>query len=220
MAHRIFLDQGSNLYLLHWQVNSYHWTTNAAKTLFSFENWEKVYLSEAWPRVWWFPRIWQHHQYSEFVLCSTSSINAFPLSQIGNSLVKLMPFFFFFSPFNKWDTNMNVSYINISQIYFRSLVELIKNFSFLKYVKFWNAHHSGTLREKIGFRKSLLILIYYHPFLSVTLFSLHFCFCFYFLFIPLKDLINMHEWASLRKEKVEKKVLLLSLILCCYYSEE
>ena len=127
---------------------------------------------------------------------------------------------FFFSPFNKWDTNMNVSYINISQIYFRSLVELIKNFSFLKYVKFWNAHHLGTLREKIGFRKSLLILIYYHPFLSVTLFSLHFSFCFYFLFIPLKDLVNMHEWASLRKEKVEKKVLLLSLILCCYCGEE
>lgn len=75
-----------------------------------------------------------------------------------------------------------------SQVYFKSLIWFIKNFyfSFLKPVRFGNVHCPGALREK-WLEKHFPIFIYYHPFLSFPLFSLHFSFGLYFHFFEGSD---------------------------------
>lgn len=144
----------------------------------------------------------------KFILHSANSINA-SLSQTGNSHMKLIPFslfFFFLPPFNKWDSSMNSSsyFIFYSQIYFKSLMGLIKNFyfSFLRSVQFRKCLLSRSFKKEMV-RKTFPHSYLLSPFSLLPSFFL--CiFPFVFSFILLKDLINMHDCSSLRKEKVEK----------------
>lgn len=118
-------------------------------------------------------RIWQHHP-SEICFSLNQQHKFFSKSD-WEQPGKADPFFFYSSPFNKWDSNMNLlPYFNFYfHIYFKSLFGLIKNFyfSFFKY-KVWKYPLSRSFKREMvrkAFPHSYLLPI---TFFSPSLFFL------------------------------------------------